>query len=101
MASAGWIKQLQEQAIQYLMTENRVLKETDGKKRILLNDDQRRRLAVKAKVLGRKTLEQVATIVTPVTLLLAHGEEVGRASGEIETRERLGGLLRYYYRKAA
>jgi putative transposase len=29
------------------------------------------------------------------------GKEVGRASGEIQCRERLGGLLRYYYRKAA
>jgi len=26
---------------------------------------------------------------------------VGRACGEIQCRERLGGLLRYYYRKAA
>ncbi len=33
--------------------------------------------------------------------ILVPGEEVGRGSGEIETRERLGGLLRYYYRKAA
>jgi hypothetical protein len=31
-----------------------VLKEKLGKKRILLTDDQRRRLAVKGKILGRK-----------------------------------------------
>ena len=29
------------------------------------------------------------------------GEEVGRAEGEIQSREHLGGLLRYYYRDAA
>ena len=29
------------------------------------------------------------------------GEEVGQTHGEIECRERLGGLLRYYHRKAA
>lgn len=29
------------------------------------------------------------------------GEEVGRAAGKIECRQRLGGLLRYYYRDAA
>ena len=29
------------------------------------------------------------------------GEEVGQADGEIQCRERLGGLLRYYHRKAA
>jgi hypothetical protein len=33
-----------------------------------LNDEQRRRLAAKAKVLGRKALDKVATIVTPDTL---------------------------------
>lgn len=33
--------------------------------------------------------------------LLFPGEEVGRKSGEIACRERLGGLLRYYYREAA
>jgi hypothetical protein len=33
--------------------------------------------------------------------LIEPGEEVGRAAGEIACRERLGGMLRYYYRKAA
>ena len=69
VALAGWINEQQQQVIQFLKTENRVLWETHGKKRIFLNDDQRRRLAVKAKVLGRKLLQKVATIVTPDTLL--------------------------------
>jgi len=34
-------------------------------------------------------------------LLIAPGEEVGRTTGKIACRERLGGLLRYYYREAA
>jgi hypothetical protein len=46
-----------------------VLKEKLGKKRILLNDDQRCRLAIKEKVLGRKALQEIATIVTPDTIL--------------------------------
>ena len=29
------------------------------------------------------------------------GDEVGRHEGDIECRERLGGILRYYYRSAA
>ena len=29
------------------------------------------------------------------------GEEVGQIAGKIECRERLGGMLRYYYRDAA
>ena len=33
--------------------------------------------------------------------ILVPSDEVGRASGEIQSRDRLGGLLRYYYRKAA
>jgi len=47
----------------------RVLREKLGKTRILLNDDQRRRSAVKGKIRGRKMLEQLATIVTPDTIL--------------------------------
>jgi putative transposase len=39
---------------------------------VRLNDDQRRRLAVRAKALGRKILAEVATIVTPETLLAWH-----------------------------
>jgi hypothetical protein len=35
-------------------------------------DDQRRRLAARAKVLGRKLLLEVATLVTPDTLLAWH-----------------------------
>jgi hypothetical protein len=48
---AGWINRQQQEVIEYLQTENAVLKEKIGKKRILLNDDQRRRLASKEKSL--------------------------------------------------
>lgn len=41
---SGWINRHQQHMIEYLITENLVLKEKLGKKRILLNDDQRRRL---------------------------------------------------------
>ena len=33
--------------------------------------------------------------------LITPEREVGRPTGEISCRERLGGTLRYYYRKAA
>jgi transposase InsO family protein len=69
---AGWINRQQQDVIEYLRTENKVLKETHGKKRILLNDDQRRRLAVKGKILGRKRLEEVGTLFTPDTILRWH-----------------------------
>ena len=72
IAVAGWMNQRELQIIDYLREENRVLREQLGRRRVRLNDDQRRRLAAKAKGLGRKLLREVATIVTPETLLAWH-----------------------------
>jgi hypothetical protein len=57
---------------EHLLAENRILRKKLGKKRILLNDGQRRRLA-KGKILGRKMLAQLATIVSPNTILRIGG----------------------------
>ena len=46
---AGWVNRHQQRVIEYLVEENRVLKEQMGDRRVRLNDDQRRRLAAKAK----------------------------------------------------
>ena len=43
-----------------------------GKRRILLSDNQRRRLAVKGQILGRKRLEEVGTLFTPDTIMRWH-----------------------------
>ena len=75
---AGWMNQRQLQVIDYLREENRVLREQLGGTRIRLNDDQRRRLAAKAKGLGRTILAEVATIVTPETLLAWHRKLIAR-----------------------
>ncbi len=73
IAVAGWMNQRQLRVIDYLREENRVLREQlGGRRRMRLNDDQRCRLAAKAKGLGRKLLAEVATIVTPETLLAWH-----------------------------
>ena len=69
MLMAGWLNRHQQDVIEYLKEENRILREKLGKRRILLNDDQRRRLAVKGKTIGRKMLAEVASIVTPETIL--------------------------------
>src|SRR2546422_4603869 len=69
---AGWMNQHQHRVIEYLIEENRVLREQIGSRRLRFTDDQRRRLAAKAKKLGRRLLAQVATIVTPETLLAWH-----------------------------
>ena len=62
----------QQQAIDYLREENGILREQLGGRRIRFTNDQRRRLAARAKGLGRRALSQVATIVTPETLLDWH-----------------------------
>src|SRR5215469_5330313 len=49
-----------------------------GNRRLKLNDEQRWRLAAKAKKLGRKTLGQVATIAAPETLLRWHGKLIAQ-----------------------
>jgi putative transposase len=69
---AGWMNQRQQQIIEYLVEENRVLREQIGNRRTRFSDNQRCRLAAKAKKLGSKILAQVATIVTPETLLAWH-----------------------------
>jgi len=75
---AGWANQQQQQIIEFQRTEIDVLKEKLGKKRIILNDDQRRRLAVKAKVLGRKVLQEIGSLFTPDTILRWHRELVAQ-----------------------
>jgi len=75
---AGWMNQHQQQVIEFLMEENRVLREQMGTRRMRFSDDQRRRLAVKAKQLGRKLLSEVATIVTPETLLAWHRKLIAK-----------------------
>ena len=75
---AGWLNQQQQDIIDYLQEENRVLREQLGDRRLRLNDDQRRRLAVKAKKLGRRVLHELATLVTPETLLAWHRKLIAR-----------------------
>jgi transposase InsO family protein len=75
---AGWMNQQQQQAIDYLREENRVLREQLGGRRLRFTDDQRRCLAAKAKGLGRRVLSELATIVTPETLLAWHRKLIAR-----------------------
>jgi putative transposase len=69
---AGWLNQRQQHVIEYLEEENRILREQIGNRRLRFTDSQRRRLAAKAKRLGRQVLKEIATIVTPETLLAWH-----------------------------
>ena len=72
VALAGWVNQQQRDVIDYLLEENRVLREQIGPRRLRFTDDQRRQLAAKARTLGRRLLREFATIETPDTLLAWH-----------------------------
>ncbi len=127
---AGWVNRSQQDVIEYLQEENRALREQLGGKRLLFTDGQRRRLAAKAKAIGRRGLLEISTLVTPDTLfrwyrrLVARKYDGGGArkagrpktAAEIEqlilrmardnprwgyTRIRGGGVLKYYDRRAA
>ena len=75
---AGWVNRHQQHVIEYLVEENRVLKGQLTGRRLRLTDDQRRRLAAKGHRLGRRVLRQVATIVTPDTILRWHRQLIAR-----------------------
>ncbi len=79
---AGWVNRRQQEVVDYLMEENRVLREQLDRQlrggRIRFTDDQRRRLAAKGKLLGRKLLHEYACLVTPDTILRWYRKLVAR-----------------------
>jgi putative transposase len=68
IAVAGWMSRHQQAVIEYLQEENRILLEQLGGKPKRFTDVQRIRLARKAKLVGRRRLGKLATLVTPDTL---------------------------------
>lgn len=78
LALSGWMNRHQQRMIDYLIEENRILKGKYRGKRIHFTNDERRRLAVKGKALGRKMLKEVASIVTPDTMLTWHRKLIAK-----------------------
>ena len=78
IALAGWLNRRQQAVIGYLIEENRVLKEQLEGQRLRFTDEQRMRLAVKAKDLGRRLLDEIETLVTPDTLLAWHRKLIAK-----------------------
>ena len=70
------VRKEQEKVIEYLQLENQILLEKLSGNRVLLNDDHRRRLAVKGKALGRHQLKKIATVAQADTILRWHRELV-------------------------
>ncbi len=56
---AGWLNREQQAVIEYLREEIRVLKEHVGPKRLRFTDEQRRRLARKAKRIQFGRLKEI------------------------------------------
>ena len=91
---ASWVNREQQSRIEYLQNEVAVLKEHIGKKRILLTDEQRRRLAVKGKMIGRKGLEEVGSLFTPDTILCWHRQLVASKWDSSDRKEQKPGRPR-------
>ena len=87
---AGWIQWHQQRVIHYLIEENRVLKTYLGNRRLRLTDTERRRLAALAHPLGRQRLKEVATLVTPDTLMRWYRQLIARKFDGSTHRKRPG-----------
>jgi hypothetical protein len=83
---SGWVNRNQQAVIDDLLEENRILRAVSGSRRLRLTDAQRRRLAVKGKVLGRRQLAAVAGIVTPDTILRRYRRLVAKKYDGSQTR---------------
>lgn len=100
-AVAGWASQEHRDVIAYIMEENRVLKKHLAGRRLLLTDDQRRRLAVKARVIGRRMLREVSCLFTPDTIMRWYARRVAmkcdgtrkRGPGRPRKPEEIRGLV--------
>jgi putative transposase len=74
---------------EYLVTENRILR-NQIKGRVHLSDGERRTLAEMGKKLGKKALEEVATIVKPDTILAWYHTLVAQKFDGSQQRKTLG-----------
>ena len=90
VALAGWMNQQQQDVIEYLREEVRVLKELQGKKRLRFTDEQRRRLARKAKRICFGRLREIVGLVTPQTLLAWHRKLIAKKYDSSGKRHRVG-----------
>jgi len=90
MVLASWVHREQQKTIEFYQAELEAMMKAQGKKRLLLTDDQRRLLAVKGKSLGRKALMELTTIVAPDTILRWHRTLVAQKWDYRERRKSVG-----------
>jgi putative transposase len=92
-ALLGWLEREQRDVVAFLREENRTLKAQLAGRRLQLNEAQRRRLAVLGQRLGRGVLREVATLVTPDTILRWHRELIARKWTHSRRRQGRPGVL--------
>jgi transposase InsO family protein len=101
---AGFLNRCQQDAIDYLREENRVLREMLGGRRLRLTDAQRKRLAIRGKALGRALLKGIATLIEPDTILDWHRRLVAKkwtyASGAHGNAEAMKSITKHVVRMA-
>jgi putative transposase len=74
---------------EYLVTENRILrKQLQG--RVRLSDGERKTLAEIGKKLGKRALGEIATLVTPETILAWHRKLIAQRFDGSQQRKALG-----------
>jgi putative transposase len=73
-ALCRWVQRQRDDVIAFLRLENRVLKAQLRGRPLRLTNPERRRLAALGHRLGRRTLGDIATIVSPDTILRWHRE---------------------------
>lgn len=83
---ALWLNRQQQEVIDYLKEENRLLKEKRGYRKLQFTDPERG-LARRTKALGRKVLSQLDTLVNPDTLRRSHRELVAQKWSHVERRK--------------
>ncbi|MDD5728035.1 MAG: integrase core domain-containing protein [Victivallales bacterium] len=80
-----------QKSLEYCMEENRVLKElleeATGRKRLILKDSHRRRLAAKGIALSKHILENIMTMFQPETLLRWHRDLIKKKYSKRSTPE--------------
>ena len=83
----GLLNHRQQQIIEFQNAQIEAFLKKLGRKRLLLDNDQRRLLAVKAHAIGRKALREITTIFTPDTILRWHRELVAKKFDSSDKRK--------------